>query len=423
MSNQFDLLGVGIGPFNLSLAALLAPLGKKKIQFLDNKPSFSWHKELMFGDALMQTNYLKDLVTAVDPTNAYSFLNYLVKHGQFYQFLNTDRQAISRIEFDHYLAWVAEQLSEYLTFNAAVESIEANKNGFKVKSAQGVYEAKNICVASGPVQNIPECAIPFISETCFHAKSPYLKDMNLEGKRVLVVGGGQTGLEIFRNALKGEWKKASHIDLITGRDNLSPLDEGPFTNEIFTPEFVSKFFSLEQASKDEFTQSLLLASDGNTPSYLQEFYNELYMQKFYTRTWPEFEIQPKRWLSSIEKSENGYRVVKDNLLSKEKEVFEYDVIILATGFRTELPKFMQGLESFINRDDKGRLIVEKNYTLSTTLSNKVYMMNFSRHGHGVADPQTSLMSWRSAVIANQVLGEDYYQTAHQHGSFLNFFSS
>ena len=62
MSNQFDLLGVGIGPFNLSLAALLAPLGKKKIQFLDNKPSFSWHKELMFGDALMQTNYLKDLV-------------------------------------------------------------------------------------------------------------------------------------------------------------------------------------------------------------------------------------------------------------------------------------------------------------------------------------------------------------------------
>lgn len=55
----------------------------QKTLFLDQKPSFNWHSELMFSDADMQTSFLKDLVTPVDPTSPYSFLNYLVEHGLF----------------------------------------------------------------------------------------------------------------------------------------------------------------------------------------------------------------------------------------------------------------------------------------------------------------------------------------------------
>ena len=54
MRQRYDLLGVGAGIFNLSLAALFAD---KKINshFLDKNPSFEWYPGLMFNSAKMQT--------------------------------------------------------------------------------------------------------------------------------------------------------------------------------------------------------------------------------------------------------------------------------------------------------------------------------------------------------------------------------
>ncbi len=43
----YDLVGVGIGPFNLSLAALADAREEIKSLFLERKDSFSWHPELM----------------------------------------------------------------------------------------------------------------------------------------------------------------------------------------------------------------------------------------------------------------------------------------------------------------------------------------------------------------------------------------
>ncbi|MBX9770614.1 MAG: hypothetical protein K2X29_04545, partial [Candidatus Obscuribacterales bacterium] len=40
--------------------------------------------------------------------------------------------------------------------------------------------------------------------------------------------------------------------------------------------------------------------------------------------------------------------------------------------------------------------------------NKIYVQNAARHSHGVADPNLSLMAWRSATIINSVAGQDIY---------------
>ena len=236
-------------------------------------------------------------------------------------------------------------------------------------------------------------------------------------------GGGQTGLEVFRNILNEKWGKSQNVTLITGRDNLLPLDEGPFTNEIFTPQFVSEFYELNQDSKDKFTESLLLTSDGNTPSYLAEFYNELYLDRFYKRSFSEYTISPKRWLESISKKNNEYEVTVRNTLSDQCHSFNVDVIILATGFTSGLPNYLNSLKDDVLFDNHGRLCISRDYKLRTKFKeNNIYMMNYSRHGHGVADPQTSLMSWRSAVIANDLLGEIKFKNTNNQSSFIDYFS-
>ncbi|MCO4754448.1 MAG: SidA/IucD/PvdA family monooxygenase [Bacteriovoracaceae bacterium] len=420
----YDLVGVGIGPFNLSLIALLAPLKSISLKFLDGKSEFSWHPELMFGDATMQTSYLKDLVTPVMPTNPYSFLNYLVSNGQFYHFLNTGRQSITRFEFEAYCKWVSREVSDFTEFDSKVLGVEHVGDKFKVISENCEYEGRKLCVASGPRPNIPACARSHLGHKVFHAKSKEIKDLSVDGKRVLIVGGGQTGVEIFRNMLKDKWGRSQSVKLITGRENLMPLDEGPFTNEVFTPEFVSNFHSLSQKNKDSFTESLLLTSDGNTPSYLQELYNELYLDKFYHKAFPAYDILPMRWLEALDRDSDHYVCRVKNRLNERDEDIEADIIILATGFKTKLPDFLDGLHDKISFDELGRPNMARDYKLVGDFGeNEIYTMNYSRHGHGIADPQTSLMSWRSAVIANALLGHEQFKNTTYKSSFINFFTN
>ncbi len=86
MNEPLDLIGVGLGPFNLSLAALAAESGAVNYTFLDRNASFRWHPGMLLPSAYMQTYVLQDLVTAVSPRSQFSFINYLVEQKKFIGF-------------------------------------------------------------------------------------------------------------------------------------------------------------------------------------------------------------------------------------------------------------------------------------------------------------------------------------------------
>ena len=90
-----DLAGIGIGPFNLSVAALLDQQPDINAAFFDQKTTFDWHPGMQLPGARLQTSCLKDLVTGADPCNPFSFLNYLVQQGRLYPFLSADMPAIA----------------------------------------------------------------------------------------------------------------------------------------------------------------------------------------------------------------------------------------------------------------------------------------------------------------------------------------
>ena len=50
----YDFIGIGIGPFNLSIAALAEGLDGFSSLFLERKPHFSWHPGMMVPDCHMQ---------------------------------------------------------------------------------------------------------------------------------------------------------------------------------------------------------------------------------------------------------------------------------------------------------------------------------------------------------------------------------
>ncbi|MFB9325762.1 lysine N(6)-hydroxylase/L-ornithine N(5)-oxygenase family protein [Paenibacillus aurantiacus] len=121
---MYDIVGIGIGPFNLGLAALLDPLPDVKALFLDRKPTFSWHPGMLLDGTTLQVPFLADLVTMADPTNPYSFLNYLKEHGRLYAFYFYERFHIPRREYDAYCRWAAERIAS-CRFGVEVTQVSA----------------------------------------------------------------------------------------------------------------------------------------------------------------------------------------------------------------------------------------------------------------------------------------------------------
>ena len=118
----WDVIGVGIGPFNLSVAALLDPYRELDVRFFEREKEFQWHPGLLFPEANIQVSYLKDLVTPADPTSRFSFLNFLFVTKRLYRFINANFSRVTRMEFNQYLRWTCSQLPT-LEFNRKVESV------------------------------------------------------------------------------------------------------------------------------------------------------------------------------------------------------------------------------------------------------------------------------------------------------------
>lgn len=423
---NYDLLGIGTGPFNLSLLAMLKKTSLR-YHFKEMKNNISWHSEIVFSDSLMQTSCFKDLTTSIDPTSEFTFFNYLVSEGLFYSFMNTGRTVVNRREYELYLQWAANKLSENIELNSEVVSIKSHDQYFEIytQSPDGIKidQAKNLCIGTGPISRIPNFAKNLISPTLFHAKSNYLKGNIFENKNVVIIGGGQTGLEIFRNALHGNWGRFQSIKLLSSRPNLQPLDESPFTNEYFTPQYVNCFYKLDQLDKDHYTSAQKLASDGNTPKYLEFLYNDLYQLKHISNDERIIEIMPNRKVNRIEKESTHYTVQYFNQFTKKEEKLNADIIVLCTGFETKAPEFLKELLPHLALDDQERFIVNQDFSLKLNQGNqqgKIFVQNFSRHGHGISEPQTSLMPWRSATIINSLLGHEFYKTNLEKSNFINF---
>lgn len=121
-NDVYDVIGVGIGPFNLGLAALADSVPEINALFFERNESFNWHPGMLIEGTTLQVPFLADLVSMADVTSKYSFLNYLQQHNRLYSFYFLEDFHIPRQEYNHYCRWVAEQLDP-CRFGMNVESI------------------------------------------------------------------------------------------------------------------------------------------------------------------------------------------------------------------------------------------------------------------------------------------------------------
>jgi len=410
MNQRLDFIGIGIGPSNLSIAALASEIEGFSCKFLERKPHFSWHPGMILAESSMQTNFLKDLVTAVAPTNPYSFLNYLVKRKKFYRFLTTEQRTASREEFADYLNWAATGLDS-LAFNQEVQHVafDDQQRHFVVTTQNDVLYAKHLCVGIGKQIKLPDC-VTQQNDQCFHASEMMLRQPNLTGKRVAIVGGGQSGADLFLNIFKGEWGQPEHLSWLSRRNNYNALGEAAFANEYFTPEYVEKFCTLGNEAKRHMLHEQKMTSDGITSESLLAIYRAMYHRFDVLREKRWVQLLPSRSVTALSTKDNAYRLETQHHLDQGRETFDADVVIFATGYQQARPAFLDSLAGVLSTTADGQYRIASDFTLARpgAEGNCLFAVNASMHHHGIADPQLSLMAWRSACILNRALGRNQF---------------
>lgn len=402
-----DVLGVGIGPFNLSVAALLSKVSCIQAQFFDRSSSVEWHPGILFDDATIQVNYLKDLVTLVDPTNPYSFVAYLAAHKRLYRFITAKFDKILRKEFSDYLHWVSGNLSN-LHFNEEIKEIQYHHDHFDVLTSSKRLQSKHLLLGTGLTPTIPACAKSFQGQHVFHGSAFLTNKHNYNNKRVLVIGGGQSGAEIVNLLLK-EYLPQS-ITWVGKRPIFSTMDDSIFANEYFTPSYVDYFFDQTIQKRQQLLKEQTLASDGISPELLQEIYQLVYQHEFINKRFNLTSFIGNHELCQLIKLADGYQYTLRQSHNDAMVQQIADMVILCTGYHWEFPEFLTNLKDLIQFEGDF-FKVNKDYSIDWlgNPTNRIYVQNAARQSHGVADPNLSLMAWRSATIINSLANQTIYE--------------
>ncbi|MFC0470381.1 lysine N(6)-hydroxylase/L-ornithine N(5)-oxygenase family protein [Halalkalibacter kiskunsagensis] len=427
MDNEVhDLIGVGIGPFNLSLAALLEDLYEVKSIFFDKKSHFEWHPGMLIVGTRLQVPFMADLVTLADPTNQYSFLNYLAKENRLYPFYFLQRLDIPRREYNDYCQWVANELENCL-FGKKVVGLEyiQQEEIFLVK-VQDIhtketmnYKGRNLVLGTGSVPVIPESMKGLPAEDVFHT-SEFLDRQKRcrEAKSITVIGSGQSAAEVFRELLKEQMDHHYRLNWITRSRSFLSMEESKLSVEQFSPDYVNYFYQFSQEQKDKIFASQDLLYKGISSHTITDIYNLLYEHSVSGEE-VDVRLQVLTEVKGIQAKGNEYEILCNQWQQNKEFIHESEVVIVGTGYRPYIPEFIENIKTYIHWDDQGRYRVEADYRLRLDIPNQIYVHSGISHSHGVGSTNLGLAVHRNKVIINHLTGREVFPI-YDKNVFQNF---
>lgn len=405
-SGCYRCLGIGVGPANLSLASLLHGRSDVPNLFLDQKGRFSWHDGQLTPGASLQVSPLKDLVLLSDPTNELSFLSYLHEQGKIYHFINAQYDAVPRMEFRNYLEWACRR-NNNVVFGEKVLAVEFDRH-FTVHTDHRELRAENIVVGVGTRPWVPEVAEGRLGETQFHVADLAAENRSTAGRRVAVIGGGQSGAEAFLDLIKRpDSELPRRVTWISRRGNYFPIDDSPFTNEYYTPSYSDYFSALNRATRDSLNEKHLLSSDGISESTLREIYQRCYEHRFINGAEDLVSLLPNREVAGVTGDEAGGWTIRTahNDRPEAVEYVDVDAIVWATGFRPAPTDFLEPIAGRLEREGE-EYRIDRDFAVrwDGPRDRMIFMQNAARGQRGLADPNLSLTAWRSRRIFDRIVG-------------------
>lgn len=421
---MLDFIGIGIGPFNLSLAALLKDTSDLRYRFFEQKQEFAWHEGMLLPDTTLQVPFMADLVSMVEPTSPFSFLNYLKQHDRLYQFYFLEDLHIPRQEYNHYCQWASRQMPA-LSFASSVTAVRAISDGFEVdvneRGSRQRYACRNLVVGTGTVPVLPACLKTLATarpEQCFHSAQFKQRMLSHHCGDVVVLGSGQSAAEtfihLFDQQLDANNRPRFQLNWLSRSPGFFPMEYSPLGLEHFSPDYTRYFFNLKPEKKDQLLAKQGLLYKGIDFQTIGAIYQRLYHRTVGGRA---SNVILSASSELVAARPVGGRIDLQFRHVEEDRSFQVvtDHVIAATGYRPELPACLLELAPLLERDRSNRLVIDEQYRVSHAGQGTIYAQNAELHTHGVGAPDLGLGAYRAAHIANQLLGTERFRLGGPHG--------
>lgn len=417
----YDVIGIGFGPSNLSFAVAIDELSEGgtpvSALFLEQKPEFQWHPEMLLPGAEMQISFIKDLVTLRNPTSQFSFLNYLKQCGRLPAFANLRTFYPSRVEFNDYFRWVATSFDGSVRYGHRVVSIvpvgDSPYKTLQIRTRDvetGVancFFARNVVVASGSRPSFPDAiGVKQSSDLVWHSSEHLARIRRFEALpdktyHFLVVGRGQSAVEIARD-LYNRFPRAL-VTLSFRGFGLKPADDSEFVNEIFDASGVDFLMGVSA----EVRQKVLSEHrDTNYSVADADLIRELYKARYADSVTGSQRLEIRNLSEVTGVAECGPKVDVSllGLCNGRKDAMQVDAVILATGYTSRrLPDMLDSLSRHMCHED-GFPIVDRDYRIRTEaeLDVGIYLQGTNERTHGLSDTLLSVLPVRSAEILTSI---------------------
>lgn len=427
LDQPHDLVGIGIGPFNLSLAALAHGVpGGLSTAFFEQNPAFHWHPGLLIEGATLQVPFLADLVTLADPASPWSFLSYLRTRDRLFPFYFAEKFHIHRAEYDAYCRWVSTHLPG-LHFGHQVDAVRWNpeRTLFEVDFTQldtdGEAEAlgraytRNVVLGVGTEPYVPEPLKPLAAAPnvpVIHS-ADYLdhRERLLAADHITVIGSGQSGAEIFLDLLKARPTGTEKIHWLARTEAFAPMEYSKLGLEHFTPDYTRYFHSLPEPVRNELVPRQWQLHKGIDADTIAAIHEELYRRTL-DGGWPDAVLTPGVQVRTAGRvATTKVELHLEHLQEGSRSRLTTDAVVLATGYRERpLDRMLAGLDPYTRHDSTGRARIDSEFriVLDDSVTGSVYVQNAEKHTHGVGAPDLGLAAWRSATILNSLTGKEPY---------------
>ncbi|MFJ8312128.1 MULTISPECIES: lysine N(6)-hydroxylase/L-ornithine N(5)-oxygenase family protein [unclassified Streptomyces] len=419
----YDVVGIGFGPSNLSLAISLeehrenTPANPTTAVFFERQQAFGWHRNMLLPSATMQISFLKDLATFRNPVSRFGYVSYLHESGRLAKFVNNMDFFPTRLEFHQYLEWAAANFTDRVSYGSDVTAIRmppglAGERPDYVEvevrdNATGVtrlVNARNVAISTGLVPRMPQGMKA--DERVWHSSeflAKYRRMNPSDLKRVAVVGAGQSAAEITRYLYDS--LPHAEVSAIFPSYGYSVADDTPFANQIFDPDAVDDYYYGTEKARESFWRyhknTNYSVVDGDV------------IKDLYRRSYDEDVAGVKRLhflnmtrVREVKRAGDETRVLLDTLLDGHTRELDVDAIVFATGYDSLDPSRLLGdLDRYCLRDDAGRHQVQRDNRLVTLpeLPCGLYIQGGTEHTHGLSSALLSNIAIRSGEIADSIV--------------------
>lgn len=404
----YDFAAIGAGPFNIGLACLTQPIADLNGIFLEKGSHFNWHPGMLLQDTTLQVPFLADHVTLADPTSPYSFLNYMKETGRIYSFYIRENFKILRNEYNKYCQWTIEKLQQ-INFNTKVDHIEYDeKEKHYLISCSGeisTIKAKRLVLGTGTVPYIPSFCKEHMNNA-IHSSAYLNHKKELQAKKsITIVGSGQSAAEIYYDLLNDIDVYGYELHWITRSPRFFPLEYSKLTLEMTSPEYVDYFHSLVPEKRDYLMKHQRHLYKGINNDLIGNIFDLLYAKRLMNDI--TVSLRTNSELKKIRFEDEQFEL--EFFQEEEEKYYRHSTegLIIATGYHYRVPDFMKGIADRIKWDEKGRLDVNRNYTIDKE-GKEIFVQNAELHTHGLATPDLGMGCYRNSYIIKEMLGRDVY---------------